>query len=96
MPQCIWTTIQPHLQKLEMATRSIGTADNRLQDTFSLPPIWFKIQLFMSCDCGPIGDFKSEISPTLCDKKCCSSHRWRVWAQDYSVTLTNCDVKYRV
>ena len=39
MPRCIWTTTQAHLQKLEKAERSIGTAENRMRDKFSLPPI---------------------------------------------------------
>jgi len=38
-PQSIWTTIQPGLQKLEMVAKSIGTAENRLWDMFSLFPI---------------------------------------------------------
>ena len=37
--------------------------------------------------CDLIGDLKSKIGPTSCDKKCCSenpssSHMQRVWAQD--------------
>ena len=74
MPWCMWTTTQLHLQELEMATTSIGTAENRLRDTFSLPPIRFKIRLLTSCQynyvfCNLIGDLKSEIGPTPCDKK---------------------------
>jgi len=95
MPWCMWTTTQPHLQKLEMATVSIGTAKNRLQDKFSLPPIRFKIQLLMSCKynyvfCNLIGDLNSEIGPTPFDKKRNvpqntrpSSHVRRVWTRDY-------------
>ena len=49
-PQSIWTTIQPSLQKLEMATMSIGTAENRLRDKFSLFPIRFEIQSLTSCN----------------------------------------------
>jgi len=30
MPQSIWTTTQPGLQKLEMAVKSVGTVENRL------------------------------------------------------------------
>jgi len=46
----IRTTIQPGLQKLETAAKSTGTAENRLQDKFSLFPIWFKIRSLMSCN----------------------------------------------
>ena len=31
------------LTKLEMAAKSVGTAGNKMQDKFSLPPIWLKI-----------------------------------------------------
>jgi len=70
----IWTTAQSHLQKLEIATRFTGTAENRPQDKFSLPPILFKIQsnyIF----CNLIGDLKSESSSTPCDKKCHSEYQ---------------------
>ena len=80
MPWCIWTTIQPYLQKLEMAGGSAGTAKNRLWDKLSLPPIRFKICSLTPCKynyvfCDLIGDLKSEISPAPCDKKCCSEHQ---------------------
>ena len=42
-PQSMWSTTQPGLQKLETAAKSIGTAENRLRDEFSLFPIRFKI-----------------------------------------------------
>ena len=35
MPKCIWTTIQPCLQKLKMAEGSTGTAKNRLRQVFT-------------------------------------------------------------
>ena len=35
-PQSIWTATQPGLQKLKTPTKSIGTAENRLGDKFSL------------------------------------------------------------
>jgi len=38
-PQSVWTTAQPSLQKLETAAKSIGTAENRLRDKFSLFPM---------------------------------------------------------
>ena len=41
-PQSIWTTTQLGFQKLETAAKSIGTAENRLRDKFSLFPIRFK------------------------------------------------------
>ena len=48
-PESIWTTTQPGLQKLETAAKSIGTAENRLQDKFSLFfLIRFKIRLLTS------------------------------------------------
>ena len=50
MPQSIWTTTQPGLQKLVTAAKSIGTAENRLWDKFSLFPIRFKIQSLTSCN----------------------------------------------
>ena len=49
-PQSIWTTAQPGLQKLETAAKSIGTAENRLRDKFSLFPIRFKIRSLTSCN----------------------------------------------
>ena len=49
-PQSIWTTTQLSLQKLEMATKSIWTAENGLWDKFSLFPIRFKIRSLMSCN----------------------------------------------
>ena len=78
-PQSIRTTTQPSLQKLETAAESIGTAENRLRDSFSLFPIRFKIRSLTSCNynevfCNLIGDLKSEIGPAPCDKKCCSEH----------------------
>ena len=48
--QSIWTTTQPGLQKLETAAKSIGTAENRLQDKFPLIPIRFKIGSLTSCN----------------------------------------------
>ena len=68
MPHSIWTTTQPSLQKLEIATKSIGTAENRLQDKFSLFLNRFKIRSLTSCNynevfCNLIGDLKSEIGP---------------------------------
>ena len=33
-PQSIWTTTQPGLQKLKMAAKYFGTAENRLRDKF--------------------------------------------------------------
>ena len=50
MLQSIWTTTQPGLQKLETAAKSIGTAENRRRDTFSLFLIHFKIRLHTSCN----------------------------------------------
>ena len=69
MPQSIWTTTQPGLQKLETAAKSIGTAENRLRDKFSLFPIRLKIRSLTSCNynlvfCNLIGDLKSEIGLT--------------------------------
>jgi len=59
---------------------SIGTAENRLRDKFSLFPIRFKIRSLTSYNynyvfCNLIGDLKSEIGPAPCDKKCCSEHQ---------------------
>jgi len=48
MPQSIATTTQPGLQKFEMATKSIGTAENRLWDKYSLFLICFKIRSLTS------------------------------------------------
>ena len=50
MPQSIWTTTQPGLQKLETVAKSIGTAKNRLRDKFSLFPVRFKIRSLTSCE----------------------------------------------
>ena len=50
MSQSVWTTTQPGLQKLKTAVKSIGTAENRLQDKFSLFPIRFKIRSLTSCN----------------------------------------------
>jgi len=60
--------------KLEMAARSTGTAENRLRDKFSLLPIRFRIRPLTSCKynyifCNLIGDLKSKTSPAPCDKK---------------------------
>ena len=59
---------------------SIGTAENRLRDKFSLFPIRFEIQSLTSCNynqvfCNLIGDLKSKIGPAPCDKKCCLEHQ---------------------
>jgi len=68
------------LTKLEMDTSSIGTAENRVQDKVSLPPIQLKILSLKSCKynyvfCNLIGDLKSKISPAPCDKSCCTEHQ---------------------
>ena len=71
-PPWIWTTIKPCLQKLKMAAKAVGTANNRLWDKIALPPIQLKIQSLTSCK------YWSKHQMLL--------HVQRVWARDYKQT----------
>ena len=79
MPQSIWTTTQPGLQKLETAASLLGQRKTGCEVSFHYFRFVSKYDhlhhAIIIRSSNLIGDLKSEIGPASCDKKCCSEHQ---------------------